>query len=62
MITHTDARIRKLLSAGVSCEGIARKIGRPGDIERVHQVGCNCEEKKCSESAIVDSNSHSQTD
>ena len=42
MVTHTDKRIAKLLKQGVACLSIAKKIGRPGDIERVHRIGCNC--------------------
>ena len=35
---HTDERIRKLHKKGLSVEQIARKIGRPGDVERVEQA------------------------
>lgn len=35
MISHTDQRILKLARKGLSLESIARKIGRPGDVERV---------------------------
>ena len=35
MVGHTDDRIRKLFSRGLSLGSIARKIGRPGDIRRV---------------------------
>jgi hypothetical protein len=42
MVTHTDLRIRKLLAKGLACAGIAKKIGRPGDLSRVHRIGCNC--------------------
>lgn len=34
-MNHTTERIRKLNKAGLTPEQIARKIGRPGDIERV---------------------------
>ncbi len=34
-MSHTTARIRKLHARGLSPEQIARKIGRPGDLERV---------------------------
>ena len=44
--THTAARIAKLLARGLTCAGVARKIGRPGEIERVHKVGCNCPPEK----------------
>ena len=33
--SHTDARIWKLWDKGLSVQVIARKIGRPADIERV---------------------------
>lgn len=36
--SHTTERIRKLHTAGLSPEQIARKIGRPGDLERVRQA------------------------
>jgi hypothetical protein len=32
---HTDKRIIKLHKAGLTPEQIARKIGRPGDVERL---------------------------
>ena len=32
---HTDDRIRKLFARGLTFQQIARKIGRPGDVERV---------------------------
>ena len=32
---HTDARIGKLFKRGLTLESIARKIGRPGETERV---------------------------
>jgi len=35
MINKTDLRIAKWFRMGISIERIARKIGRPGDIERV---------------------------
>jgi hypothetical protein len=35
---HTDKRIIKLHKAGLTPEQIARKIGRPGDVERVQQA------------------------
>lgn len=41
-MNQTDLRIAKLLKRGLTCESIARKIGRRGFIERVHRVGCNC--------------------
>lgn len=34
-MNHTDERIWKLYGRGLSYEQIARKIGRPGDIDRV---------------------------
>lgn len=34
-MSHTDARIEKLAGRGVAVPSIARKIGRPGDVERV---------------------------
>jgi hypothetical protein len=40
--SHTTARIQKLLDKGLSCASIAKKIGRPNEIDRVHKVGCNC--------------------
>lgn len=36
--SHTTKRIRKLAKKGLTPEQIARKIGRPGDIERVLQA------------------------
>jgi len=35
---HTDKRIAKLARRGLSVEQIARKIGRPKDLERVMGV------------------------
>ncbi len=43
--THTEERIEKLLRQGLACRSIANKIGRPGDLARVHKVGCNSEEE-----------------
>jgi hypothetical protein len=40
--THTKQRIEKLLAKGLPCASIAKKIGRPGDIDRIHVAGCNC--------------------
>ena len=37
-VTHTDLRIKKLAAKGLTPEQIARKIGRPGDVERVLRV------------------------
>lgn len=37
-MNHTDERIKKLAAAGLSDEQIARKIGRPDDVERVRKV------------------------
>ena len=37
-INHTDERIKKMLARGLSPEQIARKIGRPDDIQRVVRV------------------------
>ena len=34
----TDDRILKLAQRGVRCESIARKIGRPGDLARIHEA------------------------
>lgn len=33
--THTELRIKKLAAKGLTPEQIAKKIGRPGDTERV---------------------------
>ena len=33
--THTSERIKKLIEKGLAPESIAKKIGRPGDTERV---------------------------
>ncbi len=38
MVTHTDLRIRKLALRGLTPEQIARKIGRPCDLARVHRA------------------------
>jgi len=39
MVSHTDQRIIKLWDKGVhSLETIAKKIGRPNDIERVRSA------------------------
>lgn len=38
MISDTDRRIWKLAAKGLSAETIARKIGRPGDVERVRKA------------------------
>ena len=35
---HTHERIIKLARRGLSPESIARKIGRPGDVERVREA------------------------
>jgi hypothetical protein len=48
-VHHTEERIRKLLAKGLACESIARKIGRPGDVDRVHTVGCNCKPEEVPE-------------
>ena len=40
--SQTDLRISKLLKRGVRCKKIAKAIGRPGDLTRVHKLGCNC--------------------
>lgn len=37
-VSHTDKVIIKLHRQGLSIERIARRIGRPGDIERVKQA------------------------
>jgi hypothetical protein len=45
---HTDERIRKLAARGLSVETIARKIGRPDDVARVHKVlGTSPEWPRC---------------
>lgn len=36
--THTDARIVKDFRRGCSVERIARKIGRPDDVQRVREA------------------------
>ncbi len=36
--SHTDLRILKLHRRGLTPEQIARKIGRPGDVERVRDA------------------------
>lgn len=36
--SHTTDRIRKLHARGLHLEQIARKIGRPGDLERVRDA------------------------
>jgi len=38
VMSHTDKRILKLSAKGLSEESIARKIGRPGDVERVRKA------------------------
>ena len=35
---HTHERIIKLARKGLSHDSIARKIGRPGDVERVQEA------------------------
>ena len=35
---HTDERIKKLAAKGLTDEQIARKIGRPDDLDRVRKV------------------------
>lgn len=37
-VSHTDKLIVKLHRQGVSIERIARRIGRPGDHERIKQA------------------------
>lgn len=34
-MNHADARIVKMFNRGLPLETIARKLGRPGDIQRV---------------------------
>jgi hypothetical protein len=36
--SHTHARILKLHAKGLNCESIAKKLGRPGEVERVHDA------------------------
>jgi hypothetical protein len=45
--SHTDKLIVKLHRQGVSIPRIARRIGRPGDHERVKQALEREKDKKC---------------
>lgn len=49
--THGAARIAKLLARGLPCATIARKIGSPGKLKRIHRVGCNCPVEKAEAAA-----------
>ncbi len=46
-VSHTDKLIIKLHRQGVSIERIARRIGRPGDHERVRQALERAKDEKC---------------
>ncbi len=37
-MNHTNERIKKLADKGLSNESTARKIERPGDLERVRRI------------------------
>ena len=37
-MNHTNERIKKLLAKGMTPEQIAKKIGRPNDVDRVLKV------------------------
>ena len=49
-ISHTDARIKKLWSKGLTIASISNKIGRPGDSRRVLRAlpqGVRHEREEC---------------
>ena len=45
--THTSLRIRKLILKGLEPNAIARKIGRPNDVQRIIDEGLSIHQHLC---------------